>query len=58
MQTIDSKKLSPLILLSSSTHIYYKKDFQFKNATCMTDKFWWEELSCDKSSNNDIGAFN
>ena len=39
MQTIDSKKLSPLILLTSSTHIYYTRDFQFKNASCVTDKY-------------------
>ena len=39
MATIDSKKLPPVILLSSSTHIYYTRVFQFKNASWVTNKY-------------------
>ena len=39
MEMKESKKLSFLIILSSSNHIYYTKVFQFENASWVTDRY-------------------
>ena len=57
MIDFNPKRLSPSMLLSSATHIYYSRVLQFKNASWMTDEYLVGELSSCKWSKDEIGRF-